>query len=95
MRALCGSEHLADVCLVVSGKRMPAHRHVLAPHSRVFERMWSHSMAEVCHSPSPASLPLQDTQPADPSSSGAANAVIMRSEHANKVRTFPAMHLML
>lgn len=47
VRELCGSEHLADVCLVVSGKRMPAHRHVLAPHSRVFERMWSHSMAEV------------------------------------------------
>jgi hypothetical protein len=47
VRTLCGSEHLADVCLVVGGRRMPAHRHVLGPHSRVFERMWSHSMSEV------------------------------------------------
>lgn len=47
VRGLCGSEHLADVCLVVRGRRMPAHRHVLAPHSRVFERMWSNSMSEV------------------------------------------------
>ncbi|CAL8470672.1 g10214 [Coccomyxa elongata] len=47
VRGLCGSEHLADVCLVVCGHRMPAHRHVLAPHSPVFERMWSSSMSEM------------------------------------------------
>lgn len=51
VRGLCGSEHLADVCLVVCGHRMPAHRHVLAPHSPVFERMWSSSMSEVHWSP--------------------------------------------
>ena len=47
MAELCGSEHLADVCLVVCGVRMPAHRHVLAPHSRVFARMWASAMSEV------------------------------------------------
>lgn len=46
VRELCGSEHLADVVLIVRGARMPAHRHVLAPHSRVFARMWACAMAE-------------------------------------------------
>jgi hypothetical protein len=46
VRGLCGSEKLADVALVVRGARMPAHRAVLAPHSRVFARMWACAMAE-------------------------------------------------
>ncbi|CAK0782930.1 hypothetical protein CVIRNUC_006125 [Coccomyxa viridis] len=46
VQELYGSTHLADVSLVVCGRHMPAHRHVLAPHSPVFERMWQHPMSE-------------------------------------------------
>ena len=46
VQELYGSSHLADVSLVVCGRHMPAHRHVLAPHSPVFERMWQHPMSE-------------------------------------------------
>jgi len=48
VQELYGSSNLADISLVVNGRRIPAHRHVLAPHSPVFERMWQHSMSEVC-----------------------------------------------
>ena len=47
MRELCGGGHLADVALVAGGATLPAHRHVLAPHSRVFGAMWATAMAEV------------------------------------------------
>lgn len=47
VQELCGSSNLADVTLLVRGRTIPAHRHVLAPHSPVFARMWQHSMSEV------------------------------------------------
>lgn len=59
VQELYGSSHLADVSLVVCGRHMPAHRHVLAPHSPVFERMWQHSMSEVHASWAPCNCVTQ------------------------------------
>lgn len=39
---LCGASHLSDVTLVIGSARSPAHRNILAAHSRVFDRMWAH-----------------------------------------------------
>ena len=47
VQELYGSRSLADVSVIVCGRTIPAHRHVLAPHSPVFERMWQHGMSEV------------------------------------------------
>ena len=44
---LYNNTHLSDVTLVVEDRQMPAHRHVLATHSQMFDRMWNHSMKEV------------------------------------------------
>ena len=44
---LFNNTHLSDVTLVVEDKAIPAHRHVLATHSHMFDRMWNHSMKEV------------------------------------------------
>ena len=44
---LYNSTHLSDVTLVVQDREIPAHRHVLATHSTMFDRMWNHSMKEV------------------------------------------------
>ena len=51
MEGLLYSQQLSDVTLVVgaAAKRIPAHRHILATHSCVFERMWAHNgLQEVC-----------------------------------------------
>ena len=45
---LYNNHHLSDVTLIVDGRHIPAHRHVLATHSCMFDRMWNHSMKEVC-----------------------------------------------
>ena len=58
VRDLFSAHHLSDVILIVKGRRIPAHRHVLATHSRVFERMWGSLMREV--RPSPA-VQLRET----------------------------------
>ncbi|KAL3161670.1 hypothetical protein ABBQ38_008771 [Trebouxia sp. C0009 RCD-2024] len=44
---LYNNTHLSDVTLVVEDRHIPAHRHVLATHSQMFDRMWNHSMKEV------------------------------------------------
>ena len=46
---LYNNTHLSDVTLVVEDRHIPAHRHVLATHSQMFDRMWNHSMKEVSH----------------------------------------------
>ena len=51
VQELYGTGHLADMALLVGGRKLPAHRHVLAPHSPVFERMFMTSMSEVWASP--------------------------------------------
>ncbi len=48
---LYNNTHLSDVTLIVEDRQIPAHRHVLATHSRMFDRMWNHSMKEVCSLP--------------------------------------------
>lgn len=48
MMELFNNPHLSDVTLVVEERQIPAHRHVLATHSHMFDRMWNHSMKEVC-----------------------------------------------
>lgn len=48
MQNLLASPHLSDATIIVEGVRIPAHRQVLAMHSRVFDRMWAHtSLQEV------------------------------------------------
>lgn len=47
LRELYNTDHMSDMTLVVGGRRIPAHRHVLATHSIVFDRMLSTSMREV------------------------------------------------
>ncbi|KAK9787629.1 hypothetical protein WJX73_006766 [Symbiochloris irregularis] len=42
MSRLCLSPHMSDVTLCVSGVDLPAHKQILAMHSRVFDRMWAH-----------------------------------------------------
>lgn len=44
---LFNNPHLSDVTLVVEDRQIPGHRHVLATHSHMFDRMWNHSMKEV------------------------------------------------
>lgn len=44
---LYNNTHLSDMTLVVEDRQIPAHRHVLATHSSMFDRMWNHSMKEV------------------------------------------------
>ena len=44
---LFNSPHLSDITLIVDDRQIPAHRHVLATHSRMFDRMWNNSMKEV------------------------------------------------
>ena len=44
---LYNNTHLSDVTLIVEDRQIPAHRHVLATHSQMFDRMWNHSMKEV------------------------------------------------
>ena len=51
VQELYRSGNLADVSLIVGGRTIPAHRHVLAPHSPVFRRMWQHDMSEVSLAP--------------------------------------------
>jgi len=46
-RKLYNSPYLSDVTLIVEDKKFPAHCHVLATHSSVFERMWESSMQEM------------------------------------------------
>lgn len=45
-KKLYNNLYLSDVTLVVGGVRVPAHCHVLATHSSVFERMWDSWMKE-------------------------------------------------
>ena len=47
VQEMYGSSNLGDVSLIVAGRTFPVHRHVLAPHSPVFRRMWHHRMSEV------------------------------------------------
>ena len=44
---LYNNTHLSDVTLIVEERQIPAHRHVLATHSQMFDRMWNHTMKEV------------------------------------------------
>jgi len=44
---LYNNTHLSDMTLIVEDRQIPAHRHVLATHSSMFDRMWNHSMKEV------------------------------------------------
>lgn len=46
-RKLYNSPYLSDVTLIVEDKKFPAHCHVLATHSSVFERMWESTMQEM------------------------------------------------
>ena len=62
---LYNNTHLSDVTLVVEDRQIPAHRHVLATHSQMFDRMWNHSMKEVsrlmgltCHAPAFSMTPV-------------------------------------
>ncbi|GMH38370.1 hypothetical protein BSKO_06254 [Bryopsis sp. KO-2023] len=45
-RKLYNDSYLSDVTLIVGEKSIPAHCHVLASHSSVFERMWGSWMKE-------------------------------------------------
>lgn len=45
-KKLYNNSYLSDVTLLVDGTRVPAHAHVLATHSSVFERMWDSRMRE-------------------------------------------------
>ena len=47
VQELYGASNLADINLIVGGRTFEVHRHVLAPHSPVFRRMWHHHMSEV------------------------------------------------
>ena len=49
VQELFNNPHLSDVTLLVEQRQIPAHRHVLATHSHMFDRMWNHSMKEVSH----------------------------------------------
>jgi len=42
-----GSPLHSDVAILVDRCRIPAHRHVLSTHSKVFQRMWEHELREV------------------------------------------------
>lgn len=44
---LYNNTHLSDMTLIVEDRQIPAHRHVLATHSSMFDRMWNYSMKEV------------------------------------------------
>eukprot|EP00803_Ostreobium_quekettii_P009677 evm.model.scf_2193.2 EVM.evm.TU.scf_2193.2 scf_2193:7697-13170(-) len=46
-KKLYKNTYLSDVTLVVEGNQVPAHAHVLATHSTVFERMWDSRMREM------------------------------------------------
>ena len=54
-----GSPLHSDVAILVDRTRIPAHRHVLSTHSKVFQRMWEHEHSrEVRHPTAATSLAL-------------------------------------